>query len=226
MKHPYSRKKRIDYENTDFELIKDLTNQIIIKINPTPSTINEYLKYLSETNGLNWITNHFDLVMDSWENYSNQNLTISDREKIYYSLINDELLGISAFNQGKNKLGNESETQFKEIKDIQDNLPKPLLSEVKYPSKRKWFKKQLKKIKFKEFDSKEIILVSIIFGVVAFLVLGYMFGESQEIKYSYQTSHSRFNVKSLEEFKFNYVLAFAGFIIVSIIMYLFLNKRK
>lgn len=199
MKHPYSRKKRIDYKNTDFELIKDLTNQIIIKINPTPNTVNEYLKYLSETNSLNWVINNFDLIVDSWENYSNQNLNISDREKAYYTFYHNKF--------------EELTEQFSKI--IQD--PKEKHHDIDYNT----ILTEQEKIKLWRFpklnfplinnlDSKEVIIVSIIIGAIIFLIFGYMFGE-------YYGKPGLLH--------FNFTLAISMFIISSGISYLILNKR-
>lgn len=195
MKQPYSRKKRIDYKSTDFELIKDLTNQIIKIINPTPSSINEYLIHLKETNSLNWVINNFDLVIDSWENYSNQNFNFSDRENIYYNLHFEQ---IEEFSKQLSAI----------VNDPREIFTKP--PELENMSKNKSLNERIQKINLIRLNHFEIILLSIIFGTVMFLLLGYEFG-------SYRYKPKRF--------QFNFIVAISSFVISSGITYLLLNRK-
>lgn len=194
MKQPYSRKKRIDYKSTDFELIKDLTNQIIKIINPTPSSINEYLIHLKETNSLNWVINNFDLVIDSWENYSNQNFNFSDRENIYYNLHSEQ---IEEFSKQLSAIVNDPREIFTKPPELENMATSKSLNE------------RIKKINLIRFNHFEIILLSIIFGTLIFLLLGYEFG-------SYRYKPKRF--------QFNFIVAISSFVISSGITYLLLNR--
>ena len=93
----------------------------------------------------------------------------------------------------------------------------------------------------KHFNHSEIIIISVIIGVVIFLLLGYTFGEEQLYEYSYvngydsergrlpkgERLHLHFSTNTVNHFYFNYVLAISGFILSTGISYLFLNyKRK
>lgn len=146
---------------------------------------------------------------------SSKNLPINKFNFIY-----DDMLGVGVYK--KIPLGKEKPEA--NIASTKATMP---LSKVEYNSKGRLFK--IQKIDFKGFNSSEIIIVSIISGTIAFLLLGYIFGDTQNMKYSYQTGHlnsSKFIERTLKEFHFNYILAISGFIIMSSITYLFLNKRK
>lgn len=93
---------------------------------------------------------------------------------------------------------------------------------------------------FSSFNHNEIIIISVIIGVVIFLLLGYSFGEEQSYEYSYVNGYEsergrltrgerrnlHFSTNTVNHFYFNYILAISGFILSSGISYLFLNSKR
>ncbi len=80
-------------------------------------------------------------------------------------------------------------------------------------------------IKLNRLKNDEIVIVSVILGLVTGLILGYFFGstiytDNEGIKYSYTNEYIVF-----EEFHFNYILALASFVIISGIVYVILKRQ-
>ncbi len=94
----------------------------------------------------------------------------------------------------------------------------------------KSFKKYLKEVHIKDrikaylknCSQKEIIIISVIFGVLVFLVLGIVFGERVYMDKGVQVWYKN---GSIEKFDFNYLVAIIGLIVSSGSLYLFLYNK-
>lgn len=83
------------------------------------------------------------------------------------------------------------------------------------------------KVKIKEynFNKSEVIIVSIIVGTLAFIIIGYLFGETHYFSVEGNRVSSNYGSAKYQDFDFNYKLGIAGFIITSGLTYLRLNKN-
>ena len=84
---------------------------------------------------------------------------------------------------------------------------------------------------FKMMNSKDIIIFSIILGVLVGLCFGYLFGDTKYlIKKGVVVSQEYYIEKGLSKhlnkyFNFNYIIGVASFIITTGVSYLYLSKK-
>lgn len=113
-----------------------------------------------------------------------------------------------------------------------ENPPKPRIKNVVVKQKLKINQiaskisnsKIYKKIVSLKFSTDEIIIVSVILGILVSLFFGFVFGET----IYYFNNGNRGNIKDFDynEFHINYIALFSSFIITSGLSYILLNRKK